>query len=269
MICLVFVKGNPITNGYKPVNQDLNDDISKMPFSEKLSTLSKNFFIVLKLLHFWVVVIVVVFVAGPFFNAAGMWLGPFLKDTHNFDDWEAGKCQMFNSIGMILGSIILPYLSNKLKTRKYIMIGSSLIGFLSSLILTRFGNSLSLSLMKIILTIYGFSTNPIASVAYPLVREYYHPSVSATSIGCINFFTFLSSAFYQTITGLILKSYGTIPETKKYSGDGYKYGLWMLSSISIFLSILINFFVKDSDLLNNEYQSLEPENSEVDDSKYH
>ena len=67
---------------------------AKCHYSEKLNTLSKNFFIVLKLFNFWVVV--VVFVAGPFFNVAGMWLGPFLKDTHNFDDWEAGICQMFN-----------------------------------------------------------------------------------------------------------------------------------------------------------------------------
>jgi len=267
-LCLLLVNGNPVTIGYNPVNEDLNEDVSKMPISEKLDSLSKNFFSVIKLFHFWVVVVVVVLVAGPFFNAAGMWLGPYLKDVHNYGDEKAGSCQMYTSIGMILGSLILPYFSNKIKTRKYVMIGNSIIGLTSSLIMFKFGKDLSTSLMKIVLTVFGFSTNPIASVAYPLIREYYHPSVAATAVGCINFFTFLSSAFYQTITGYILKSYGTIPGTKKYIENGYKYGLWMLSSISIFMSIIVNFIVKDSDTLNKEYQSLEPEKEEFEDNEF-
>ena len=71
-----------------------------------------------------------------------------------------------------------------------------------------------------------------------MISEYYQPSVSGTAVGCANFCTFMSSAIIQTISSAVIKKYGKQPGENKFTREGYKQGLWMLSMICFLISMI-------------------------------
>lgn len=101
----------------------------------------------------------------------------------------------------------------------------------------------------------GAFTNPLTSVAYPLVREYYHPSVSGTSVGCSNIFTFLASAVFQQVSSALIPLGGKMTNhlnEDEYQWKGYKNGLWLFCTVSLAVSALAAAFTKDSDFNKNK-----------------
>jgi len=264
ILCLIFVKGNPVTLGFDPVNEDLAVDVTKLPLSERLSSLAGNFITVINYPYFWVATAIVVTINGPYFNAAGLWIGSYLKDVFDYDINKSGRTQIYISVGMIIGSLLLPLISNRINSRKRALIGTATLSFISAAVMYYFGKNLPIWGLNATLIVFGAASNPVTTIGYPLIREYYHPSISATSTGCSNFFTFMSSAGYQTLTGIIIQRFGTKPGTTTFVEDGYKYGLWLFSCISFFIAIILGILVKDTHIATKEYQSIDEPNNELD-----
>ena len=212
---------------FPPVNKDLSHSPGETTFSEKMDLLVVNFKKVVSYGPFWIVVLYNIFSSGPYFDIGGLWASPFLKDIYKFSSQEAGNLLLGTSIGMIGGSLVIPSVSTYLGTRKWVLFFASCISSVAVSLFFFFGTGLSEFMIFVVFLILGAFTNSMTSVAYPMIREYYHPSVAATSVGCANVFTFLSSAIFQQFTSSMLPKYGKqtpIPgQTEvKYTEKGYK-----------------------------------------------
>jgi hypothetical protein len=71
--------------------------------------------------------------------------------------------------------------------------------------------------------------------------------VAATSVGCVNIFTFLSSAIFQTVTSESIKNYGFQENsTTAYALMGYKISLWLVATIAFGIAIIAIGLAKDT-----------------------
>ena len=139
----------------------------------------------------------------------------------------------------------------------------------------------------IVLLMYGFGTMPVATVAYSLVKEYYHSSVAGSAIGCLNFLTMFLSGLFQPLCSGIIKSHGMVDEDS-YTEAGYRDGIWLVNVICMGIAVITTYIFKESDLIErtkpkqNEtitlieggeqdvstYRTVEDENETIPHSQY-
>jgi hypothetical protein len=90
--------------------------------------------------------------------------------------------------------------------------------------------------------IFTHFTNSFSYLLSAIVRK---DDVSA--IGCINTFQFIGGAVDELITGAILDSFGTVPETSEYSRkvDSYSFVAFAIGNLAI--GWLVIALTKDAD----------------------
>ena len=250
LLCFFFVRGSPEAFNFIPPNKELSHTPTDSTISQKMDLLWTNFKQVISLGQFWIVVAYNIFSSGPYFDIGGLWAGPYLRDVHGYSTQESGNLLIATSIGMICGSLVVPSFSTWIRSRKWVLFGASVISFFTVLSFTIWGSKISRTMIFVFFLLIGAFTNSMTSVAYPMIREFYHPSVAATSVGCANIFTFLSSAFFQTFTSSIIPTFGTQGvssfSTVKYTEKGYHIILWLFCTISLFISLIVIMFSKDT-----------------------
>ena len=274
ILCLIFVRGNPTAHGYPPVNKDLATVDVELTCKDRMKLLWQNFKKVVRYKWFWVVVIYCIFSSGPYFDISGLWASPYLQDVFGMDTQKSGDAVISLSIGLIVGSLAIPPISSAVHTRKWVLCATCSVAFAVSLSFLLVShekiNYVALYFMFIFI---GMTTNSMTSVAYPLVREYYHPAVAGTAVGCANIFTFLSSAVYQTISSEIIKRFGFQEgSTTKYTVEGYKWGLWLVCTISFGIAAVVIAITRDTRFTKDgkeEGESEEEEPEHEDKEKAH
>lgn len=249
---LIFVRGDPTSFGYKPVNKDLaRKSGTETSAKEKMLQLYQNFKEVVTYGWFWVVVVYSFFCSGPYFDISGMWAGPFLTDTYQFSKSKVGNTQIALSVGLVAGSLFVPPISSWCHTRKWVLFVADIIATISMSVLAIWGSEVPYAVLIILFLLIGMFTNSLTSVCYPLIREYFHPAIAGTAVGCANIFTFLSSAIFQNISGEVIAMFpfkeGEIPPSDTANTEkGYKIGLWMICAIGLGISTIAIAFAKDS-----------------------
>ena len=266
IVVLFAVRGHPTAFGYNPVNRNLDDAPEGLRVNgvvtvrDRLKLLGANFKTVLKRGDFWIAAFFCALVNGPFFDVLGMWGGPFLTHVYGWDTVKSGNVMVGVSVGSMIGSVVGPLISNALGTRKWVVFAGSIIAMLSTIPFIAIPLRLPFAVVVGLFIIFSMCTNSLSSVLYAMVREYYHANTAATAIGCVNSFAFIGSAIYQPVTGVIMDKFGKVEGTMKYKLDGYKYGLWMLSLVSLAVSAVVILFAKDTEIkpkvTTEEYQAI-------------
>lgn len=248
IIVLIFVRGNPISLGYKPVNQETNIDTSNMNFRQKMKQLCRNFVTVVKNKSFWFIGLYNLFVNGVFFNVNGMWGGPYLRNVYGFSLVKMGNVMMAISIGNVIGPVIIPWSAELFNTRKWFVFWGTFIAFLCFVPFFIWIDSIPTVAIVVLFFIYAVFSNSMTNVAYPMCREYFHASVAATAVGCVNLTAYISTVIYQTGTGKLLDWKYKISDDdgSSYSKEGYKFVLWLPSLISTFIGMIMIMIADDS-----------------------
>lgn len=253
---LIFVRGDPVTHGYEPVNMDLKKkaEEAESTLKEKCQQLWLHFKQAVSYPWIWIVIIYSVFCSGPFFDVSGMWAGPFLTDCYLYSKTKVGNTLIALSIGLIAGSLLVPPLSSLFKTRKWVLCITAGIATVSLIIFAILGSKVKYGGIIVLFLLIGMFTNAQTSVCYPLIREYFHPSMAGTAVGCANIFTFLSSAVFQNISGEVIAKFPfpdgvTPPSESANSEKGYQIGLWTICAAAMGISTISIAFAKESPLM--------------------
>lgn len=269
---LIFVRGDPTTHGYEPVNKDLKKkaEESEKTFKEKLILLWLHFKQVISNPWVWVLNVYTIFCSGPYFDVSGMWAGPFLTDCYGYSKTKVGNLTIALSVGLIAGSLLVPPLSSYIKTRKWVLFVTAIISTVSLLIFAILGSKVKFGGIIVLFLLLGMFSYAQTNVLYPLVREYFHPSLAGTAVGCVNIFTFLSSAIFQNITGEVIDKF-PFDEGKKPPSDnansekGYKIGLWTICAVAMAISTITVAFAKESPLMVEQKRKDKKKNNVQDD----
>lgn len=287
---LIFCRGNPEDKGYEPANifkenrdedlinirnEDIQNDseekIKNHSCSKQLNILKNNFIIVLKNVNFWLCAVFVFLKDGIYYAIDGLWAGPYLTDIYHFNISKRGFTLLAFSFGMILGTFIYPVLSAKLKTRKWVMVGSVLISITVFVMFIIFGKTIPYAALYIQFLLLGMTMNALTCIVFSLLREYYDPSLGGTSMGACNFFSFIGSASFQTISSEIIHLSGSYSDKSgmHYYEKGYRNGIWIFGGAALTVAFIFILFVKDTTFFDKD-DSTEEEvlNKEENQSLY-
>ncbi|OHS95942.1 transporter [Tritrichomonas foetus] len=252
LVILLFVRGNPVVLGYHVVNPSLSKDVGEYNLSEKLHHLLKNLKSVVSNGSFWCLALYVFFSNGAYYNVTGIWGGPYLKEILGYDPITSSNALLALSLGASFGSLLLPVLADIIKIKKWSIVWGTLLSACSCIPFIVCPTKLNFAMVASLFACLAILTTGFATVAYPMLTEYFHPEAGATATGCINCFAFLSLVVFMPLTGLVLDHFGNIPDTDLHDPDGFKYGLWVFNFGALLVSFIFTIFAKDPK--GNSYQ---------------
>jgi sugar phosphate permease len=240
---ILFTRGHPVEYGYAPV--DAPPQVHGKRVVDLLITLGKNCLSVLKNPRFWLTIGMTVALNGPYYGLNSYWGGPLLGDVYGYDAAKRGNALMGISVGCMVGSFVDPMVSQILHTRKWVVIVGLMLGALSLTPFLFWESTLSFWGVVTSFFFYSMLSVGLCPVLYTMVREFYPPHLSASAIGMLNLFSFFSGSIYQLIEGAVIDSVNKgRPKSEVFVG--YRYGVIVLSMVSMMIGCVILGFVKDT-----------------------
>lgn len=174
---------------------------------EQTAGVIKTLRLILCNLSFWQIGSIAFFRYGTFVALQGVWLGPYLMNIRKFTPLTTGNILMMLSLGMIVGSPVAGYLSDRLfRTAKpTLMIGLSCY-ILCLIPLTGIWKIESAFVYSVIFMFLGFFSG-FGMLAYTHIKELFPLSMSGTALAGVNFFVMAGGAFFIQIIGIIISLY--------------------------------------------------------------
>jgi len=193
---------------------------------------------------FWPLGLWFFFTCAIFFSYAGLWGGPFLMQVYKLKKAPAGNVLAMMAIGMIIGSPLLSWLSNKVfNSRKPIIIIAGIISLLITGTFALFTDSLSLPVLYTLTFGLGVFNNAIVVIGFTTAKELFPISIAGTATGLVNFFPFAAGALFQPFLGYVLEKSGKVG--KVFSITGYR-KMFLILTISSLMAVIFSFFIKET-----------------------
>ena len=194
--------------------------------------------------RFWPLAIWFFFDAAVFFTFGGLWGGPYLMHVYGLTKPEAGSILSMLSVGMILGSPGLSFLSNRVfgGRRPVLILSAVILIILTSILFLMTGSMTQFMLFMVFLGI-GIFSSAIVAVGFTAAKELYPVSISGTAIGLINLFPFLGGALLQPFVGFVLEKTGSL--NGMYTVEGYKKAMFIFLTCSI-AAFTASLFIKET-----------------------
>lgn len=194
--------------------------------------------------YFWPLAVWYFFTGGIFFSFVGLWGGPYLMQVYGLDKGLAAHILSLSAVAMMFGSPCFSLLSDKvLKSRKQVLIGSSLMMVLTTVPLAFFTESLSVSLLYGVCLGMGFFSAAVVSIVITATKELFPETIAGTSTGLVNLFPFLGGAIFQPLTGLLLEAGGMVSGAYPVSAYQRAFTFYFLCALG---ALLIIFFMKET-----------------------
>ena len=174
---------------------------------------------------FWPLAAWFFFECAIFFAFFGLWGGPFLHDVYHLGRAAAGDLLMMGAIGMIVGSPLLSFLSNRVfRGRKPVLIGAAALSTVLTIALALDPGGYGRPALMAILFGLGLSTNAIVSVGFTAAKELFVVRMAGAATGLINLFPFLGGGLLQIFIGWLLGTAGP---------DGFSARGWQMALVTL------------------------------------
>ncbi len=186
--------------------ENLHSKTSNMSSSrEKQLSLSMGVKIVLSEKKFWPLAIWFFCTGGILFGFGGLWAGPYLTQVYNLSKTQTGNILAMIAVGMIGGSPLLGYLSEKVfRARKPVLLISSSVIAGIWVLLILWIDQLSIASLYGLFVLLGIFASGIVSVGFAAAKELFPLQIAGTSTGITNLFPFAGGALFQPLVGSVL-----------------------------------------------------------------
>jgi sugar phosphate permease len=161
--------------------------------------------------HFWPLAIWFFFDCAIFFTFGGLWGGPYFMHIYHLSKSQAGYILSMLAIGLVIGSPLLSYLSNRVfHARKPVLLISSCIVLVITAILSFAVDRIPVyGLYLICLGLWMFA-NAIVVIGFTTTKELFPVQIAGTATGLVNLFPFAGGAVFQPFTGYLLERSGSV-----------------------------------------------------------
>lgn len=184
---------------------------------------------------------------APITAFAAFWGIPFLVAKYGISTEAASKACAMIWLGIGIGSPLLGWLSDKMRSRSIPLSSSAFLGIFS-LTLVIYGPHLSITWLYIALFIFGTGASGQA-LSFGVVKDNNPPSVVGTAIGFNNTAVVAGGALFQPLIGVLLyynwngTMQGGIPF---YEAADYQKALFILPSCYILAFIVSHFLLRET-----------------------
>ena len=194
--------------------------------------------------YFWPVAVWYFFDCGIFFGFGALWSGPYLMHVYGMTRAEAGTVLSMIAWGMIVGSPILGFLSDRvLKSRKKVFVFCTSGLVLILLFFNIFPSDLPLAALYVLFFMFSICASCIVAIGFTMTKELFPVEIAGTSVGTVNLFPFLGGAVFMPALGKVLDVYPK-PATG-YSLDAYATLLLILLGTSL-AALICTFMMKET-----------------------
>jgi sugar phosphate permease len=161
--------------------------------------------------RFWPVAIWFFFDCAIFFSFGGLWGGPYLMQVYGLSKAKAGHILSMIAIGMIVGSPLLSFLSDRvIQGRKLVLVLSSFIVLCITSLLAFHTDGLPLVVLYLISLGLGIFSSAVVVIVCTTTKELFRLQMAGTSTGLVNLFPFAGGAVFQPILGYLLERHGRV-----------------------------------------------------------
>ena len=194
--------------------------------------------------YFWPLAGRFFFSYGVVMGFGGLWGGPYLIEVYKLSKVHAGNILMMIAIGLIVGSLFLGWLSDKIiRARKPIIVAGT-SGFLMVwFCFYTWTDSIPLLFLYVLSFSIGFFGCGVSIVSFTANKELFSKNIAGTSTGIINLFPFLGGAVFPPAMGYIMDKVGKIGA--HYPVEAYKHA-FLLCLISSALAFISSLFIKET-----------------------
>ena len=192
---------------------------------------------------FWLLGLLSFFWYGNYMVLQGLWGGPYLMDAFHFSRQAAGQFLMFTSLGFIAGCIVIGRISDRiLKSRKWtLFFGQLMLLLLMSLPLGPMERIPPQWLGAVFFAI-GIAVSSGVTI-YPMIKEMFPSSISATAMTALNFFVVGGAAVVQQAMGQYIERFPRV-------GTGYPleayHGAFLIPVAGLAVALCLFLFVRDT-----------------------
>lgn len=177
--------------------------------------------------RFWPVAVWFFFDCAVFFSFGGLWGGPYLMHVYGLTKPEAGQILSMLAIGMIVGSPMLSYFSNRVvRGRKPVLVLSGFVLLCLTALLAFHTDKLPLISLYLICLGLGIFSSAIVVIGFTTVKELFPVQIAGTSTGLVNIFPFAGGAIFQPLLGYLLERHGLVEGA--FTLAGYKEAFFVL-----------------------------------------
>ncbi|MTI46779.1 MAG: MFS transporter [Firmicutes bacterium] len=189
---------------------------------------------------------------GTMISFIGAWGVPYMMHIYNVTKGKASTFTMTVTVGLMIGSLVVGIISDKIGRRKLPLIVFSIVYLLTWIILL-FVNSgdMTFGFLYVLYFIMGFSCSGFV-LSWACAKEVNPPDYAGISTGTVNMGGFLFAAIIQPLIGYILDHNwaGKMLEgAKVYNIDSYNKA-FMLCLVGAIMAVLSVVFVKETNCKN-------------------
>jgi len=200
--------------------------------------------VVLSQPYFWPLAVWFFFNAGAMFGFGGLWGGPFMMEVYGLNKAEAANILMMVAVGMIIGSPLLSFISDRvLQGRKPVLVGSAIILIFTWIPLAFFTARLNTWTLALICFLMGVFSSSIVVIAFTATKELFPTAIAGTSTGTVNLFPFLGGAVFQPLMGAILDTVGKAGGV--YPASAYSWA-FLACLIATIIALIAIVFMKET-----------------------
>ncbi len=244
LVTLVIAGMNWAVVRDRPSDMGLEDMYVRETRTAGLKELVSGLGTVFSSIRFWPMALWFFFESAVFFSFAGLWGGPYLMHTYGFSSEKAGSILMMFAVGMIIGSPLLSFLSDRIaRSRKLVLVASSAVTvFLMALVVARV-DAIPAWGLYLLCFATGLSSNAIVVIGFTTVKELFPVSMAGTSVGAVNLFPFAGGAVFQPLLGYIIEGQGQTGEA--FNANGYRYAFAVLLACSV-IALAMSLLVRET-----------------------
>jgi MFS family permease len=194
--------------------------------------------------HFWPLAAWFFFTLGIYFSFAALWGGPYLMHVYGMSRENAGQILTLMAVGLVVGSPLLSFFSDRvLKRRKPVIVLSSfvLLG-ITGLLAFRTDQIPTTGIVPLFF-LMSVCSSAIVVIGFAMNKELFPNAITGTATGLVNLFPFAGGALFQPVLGQILESHGRHGDA--FTVTGYQAAFQVLF-IAAILALLASLFTKET-----------------------
>jgi sugar phosphate permease len=189
--------------------------------------------------QFWPVAIWFFFDCAVFFSFGGLWGGPYLMQVYGLSKAKAGEILSMIDVGMIVGSPLLSFVSDRiLRGRKPVLVLSSFLVLCLTALLAFRTDGLSLPILYLLTLGLGIFSSAIVVIGFTTTKELFPIQMAGTSTGLVNLFPFAGGAVFQPVFGYLLERQGRVEGAFTLAGYQEAFFALFVCALIAFLATL-------------------------------
>ena len=195
--------------------------------------------------HFWPIAAWSFGSMGIFFGFGGLWAGPYLMHNYGMSRAEAGEVLNMLAVGIIIGSPLMSFLSNRIfRSRKIVLMLSAGLLMAELVFMNFFPAGLSRTALYPLILCFSVFSLTLAVISVTATKELFPVEITRTSVGAVNLFPFLGGAVMQLAIGWLLDWY-PLTRSGDYSPEAYC-AMFKLLLFTALGTVLSTFLMKET-----------------------